>query len=178
MDKLDSYKVDLKGMSTDTVSYQWQVNDDFFSAVQGQEIQQGLLSVALRVKRASDVYEMNFQFEGEVKVLCDRCLELMDLPISAECRLQVRLGDQFEDDGDVVTVPYEEGVFNVAWNLYEMIALEIPIRHVHAECKSYASDFAMEEGNAEDAPVATDPRWNELRKILDNNKNIKENGTS
>lgn len=178
MDKLDSYKVDLKGMSSDTVSYQWQVNDDFFSAVQGQEIQQGLLSVALRVKRTSDVYKMNFQFEGEVKVVCDHCLELMDQPISAEHTLEVKLGSRFEDDGDVVTVPYEDGVFNVAWNLYEMIALEIPLRHVHPECDSCTSVSEADEDCDTDAPVATDPRWNELRKILDNNKKIKENGTS
>lgn len=175
MEKLDSYKVDLKGMPSDTVSYQWQVDDDFFSAVQGQEIQQGLLSVALRVKRTSETYELGFRFEGMVKVVCDRCLELMDQPISAERSIKVKFGSHFEDDGDVVTVPYDEDVFNVAWNLYEMIALEIPIRHVHSEeCGILALD---EEPEASDSAPA-DPRWNELKKILDNNKKIKENGTS
>ena len=53
MEKLDSYKVDLKGMSEGTVSYNWHVDDDFFSAVQGPEIQQGQLDVALRVKRTA-----------------------------------------------------------------------------------------------------------------------------
>ena len=34
MEKLDSYKVDLKSMSEGTVSYNWRVDDDFFSAVE------------------------------------------------------------------------------------------------------------------------------------------------
>mgnify|MGYP006316505801 CR=1 FL=1 len=55
MGKLDGYKVDLKGMTTDTVSYCWKADNDFFSAVQGSEIKQGMLDVTLRVKRTSGV---------------------------------------------------------------------------------------------------------------------------
>ena len=75
MGKLDGYKVDLKGMTTDTVSYCWKADNDFFSAVQGPEIKQGMLDVTLRVKRTSGAYELEFQLQGEVEVTCDRCLE-------------------------------------------------------------------------------------------------------
>ncbi len=136
MEKLDGYIVDLKGMTTDTVSYQWHIDDDFFSAVQGSEVQQGQLDVALRVKRTSGAYELAFQFSGTVKVTCNCCLELLDLPIQAQRTLLVQLGDTYSDDGDMVTVPYRDGTFCVAWNLYEVIALEIPIRHVHPECET------------------------------------------
>ena len=115
------------------------------SNVQGPEIQQGQLDASLRVKRTSGVYELTFGFAGTVKVACDRCLELMDQPIEAEQTLKVRLGDQFEDDGDMVTVPYEDGSLNVAWNLYEFIALEIPIRHVHrqGECPRVCMEISI-----------------------------------
>ena len=84
MEKLDSFKVDLKGMISDTVSYQWHIDDRFFSAVQGPEIQQGQLDASLQVKRTSGVYELTFGFAGTVKVACDRCMELMDQPVEAE----------------------------------------------------------------------------------------------
>ena len=170
MEKLDSFKVDLKGMTADTVSYQWHIDDHFFSAIQGPEIQQGQLDASLRVKRTSGAYELTFGFAGTVKVACDRCMELMDQPIEAERTLKVKLGDQFEDDGDMVTVPYEDGTLNVAWNLYEFIALEIPIRHVHlsGECSENAE---FEESTSElETEKPIDPRWNELKKILDNDK--------
>lgn len=161
MGKLDGYKVDLKGMTTDTVSYRWQADDDFFSAVQGPEIKRGLLDVALRVKRTSGAYELEFQFEGEVEVSCDRCLEPMSWPIAAHCTLKVVMGDDYADDGDVVTVPEREGTINVAWNIYEFAALEIPLRHVHAdgECKAYSSDLQGEQEKC-------DPRWAELKKMV------------
>jgi uncharacterized metal-binding protein YceD (DUF177 family) len=161
--KLDGYKVDLKGMQSDTVSYRWQADNDFFSAVQGPEIKHGLLDVALRVKRTSGAYELEFQLKGEVEVTCDRCLEAMDQPIDAQCMLRVRMGDDYADDGDVVTVPERDGTINVAWNIYEFAALQIPLRHVHpdGECKSPAPTFSKEEGEIE-----IDPRWDELRKIV------------
>lgn len=169
MEKLDGYKVDLKGMSTETVSFQWHIDDDFFSAVQGPEIQQGQVDVSLRVKQTSGVFELTFVITGSVKVPCDRCLELMDQSIDAECTLKVKLGNRFEDDGDIVVVPEDEGVFNVAWNIYEFIALEIPMRHVHphGECP-YGEDFEPTEVEEMEKPM--DPRWEQLKKILDNNK--------
>lgn len=175
MEKLDSYKVDLKTMSTDTVSYGWHLDDGFFSTIQGPEIQQGSLDVALRVKRTSGAFELVFQLKGTVKVICDRCLDLMDQPIDAEHELRVKLGDEYEDDGELITIPYEDGVIDVAWNIYEFAALDIPLRHVHqdGECSQEMSNAlnalqTSEEESVNETPV--DPRWSELKKILDNNK--------
>lgn len=116
---------------------------------------------------------MTFNIEGTVKVTCDRCLELMDVPIDAEHCLRARLGEGYDDDGELVTVPESDGKLNVAWNIYEFAALEIPLRHVHpaGECEGQMAGkldslYASEE-KADDEPVI-DPRWNELRKILDN----------
>lgn len=157
MGKLDGYKVDLKGMATDTVSYHWQADNDFFSAVQGSEIKQGLLDVALRVKRTSGAYELEFQLQGEVEVTCDRCLESMNQPIDAFCTLRVVMGEDFVDDGDVVVIPEREGVINVAWNIYEFAALQIPLRHVHPDCE------ALSESSEEER---VDPRWADLKKLI------------
>lgn len=157
MGKLDGYKVDLKGMATDTVSYRWQADNDFFSAVQGSEIKQGLLDVALRVKRTSGAYELEFQLQGEVEVTCDRCLESMNQPIDAFCTLRVVMGEDFVDDGDVVVIPEREGIINVAWNIYEFAALQIPLRHVHPDCE------ALSESSEEER---VDPRWAELKKLI------------
>lgn len=157
MGKLDGYKVDLKGMATDTVSYHWQADNDFFSAVQGSEIKQGLLDVALRVKRTSGAYELEFQLQGEVEVTCDRCLESMNQPIDAFCTLRVVMGEDFVDDGDVVVIPEREGIINVAWNIYEFAALQIPLRHVHPDCE------ALSESSEEER---VDPRWADLKKLI------------
>lgn len=172
MEKLDSYIVDLKGMTADTVSYEWQAEDDFFSAVQGPEIQHGQLNVALRVKRTSGAYELVFQLDGSVEVTCDRCLEMMDQPIHATHTLQAKLGDANDDDGEIITVAEDEGTLSVAWYIYEIAALHIPLRHVHpdGECApQMAEAFSQCDAEAENTQEI-DPRWSELKKLLDNNK--------
>lgn len=168
MEKLDSYKVDLKGMSEGTVSYNWHVDDDFFSAVQGPEIKHGQLDVALRVKRTAGAYELVFRLEGSVKVLCDRCLDYMDYPINAENVLRAKLGSEFSDDGDLIVVPEEDGTLDVAWNIYEFAALEIPLRHVHpeGECSrqmTSALDSLAAVEDDDEKPI--DPRWEALSKL-------------
>jgi uncharacterized metal-binding protein YceD (DUF177 family) len=165
MEKLDGYKVDLKGMTSDTVSYRWKAGNDFFSAVQGPEIKQGSLDVALRVKRTSGAYELEFQLKGEVEVTCDRCLEPMSQPIKAQCILKVVMGDDYADDGEMVTIPEKDGTINVAWNIYEFAALQIPLRHVHEGC-SLTPDPSPGRGEEEVAnDRCPDPRWEALRKI-------------
>ena len=175
MGTLDSYIVSLLGATGDNVSYQWHVGDDFFSAVGGTEIQEGSLDVTLRVRETSGAYALDFSFEGTVRIPCDRCLEPMDQPIAASRSLRVKLGDEYADDGDLITVPRTEPTLNVAWNLYELIALEIPLRHVHPQAQCSAWSASSEEEATEDASpregsdeTPTDSRWDALKKLINN----------
>mgnify|MGYP002508356923 CR=1 FL=1 len=101
MNTLDCYKVDLKGISAgETTSFHWHVEEDFFTVVQGTEITRGSLDVDLEVRQRAEAYELSFHIEGEVAVLCDRCLEFMDIPIDADILLKAKFGDEYDDDGD------------------------------------------------------------------------------
>ena len=173
-------------MLTDTAEYQYQLDNEFFLDLDAPEVQKGQVNVILKVRKTSGVYQLDFQTEGKVIVICDRCLDEMEQPIETEDRLKVKLGSEYSEVDDMVIVPEEEGYINVAWFIYEFIALSIPMKHVHApgECnKDMVSklskhlrvsgddeddDDFFEEG-ASDEPQAIDPRWNELKKILDNN---------
>ena len=163
MDKMDSYKVDLKGILDDAVSRHWVLTDDFFSAIHGPEIECGHVDVALRVKRTSEAFDLDFQYEGVVKVECDRCLNPMDLPIHGECSLRAVLGEEDDDDGELLTVSENHGILDLSWHLYEMLALEIPIRHVHedGEC----NEQVLKRLNGEDREKQVDPRWAALEQL-------------
>ena len=194
MGKFDIYKIDLKGMRDDLAEYEYVLDSDYFTYIGEQELQEGKVVVELTVKRGLDVFELDFQISGVVSVPCDRCLENMDLPISSNERLIVKFGRTYSEEADnLIVIPEEEGVINVAWLMYEFIVLAVPMRHVHApgECNKDmaaklsrhlridAAEEELEEDeflNEEDSESGSevkaaeiDPRWNELRKILDNN---------
>ena len=166
---MDSYKVDLKDLESSAVSRHFSLGDDFFSAVQGSEIHQGNLDVALTVNETSGTYEVALQLRGTVRVECDRCLGMMNQDIEARESIKVRLGEQFEDDGEVITIPEKDGVLDLGWNIYEMAALAIPIRHVHPEeqCDPKVEAILSGEKDEEQAQQV-DPRWAVLAKLKQN----------
>ena len=173
-------------MLTDTAEYQYQLDNDFFLDLDAPEVQKGQVNVTLKVRKTSGIYQLDFHTEGKVIVICDRCLDEMEQPIETEDRLKVKLGSEYSEVDDMVVVPEEEGYINVAWFIYEFIALSIPMKHVHAPGKcnkdmvSKLSKHLRVSGDDEDdddfleedssnEPQTIDPRWNELKKILDNN---------
>ena len=109
MGKFDSYKIDLRGMKEVDTSYDLSVDNDFFAHIDGPEVQKGKVKVSLDVHRSVDVYEMSFTIDGTVVVICDRCLDEMDLDIHTTGRLQVKLGADYGEQGDTVIIPEEIG---------------------------------------------------------------------
>lgn len=175
MDRLDRYNVDLKGVATGMLEREWHLGDDFFVDVRSTDILSGSLDVCLTARAVGDAVKMLFRIEGEVQVPCDRCLEPVSLPVSVERELTARWGEEYEDDGDSITIPEGTGEVNVAWNIYEFISLEVPLRHVHADgqCPGEAGQLLGEYSTDEPGQEGEDPvdeRWSELKKILDNNK--------
>ena len=176
MEKLDAYKLDLKGMLDDVATRSLVADDDFFAAVQGDAVQHGHVALEVQVRRGGDAFELALQFQGEVEVTCDRCLDPMQQPVEGEALIKVRLGDAYEDDGDMVVVPESSGILDFSWLVYEQIALQIPLSHVHpdGECneamRSALLQHEARDGEAsEEAECATDPRWEALRKLISTN---------
>jgi len=192
--KFDKYKIDLKGMQADTCQYEFLLDNLFFANIDGPEIQKGKINVVLTVKKVSHAFEFSFQTEGIVKIPCDRCLDEMEQLIATSDKLMVKFGHEYTEEGDnLIVIPEEEGEINVAWFIYEFIVLAIPMKHVHAPGKcnktmtnklnkhlrtssdddddSLGETFEVseEDNTIEDTDERIDPRWNDLKKILDNN---------
>ena len=173
-------------MLTDTAEYEYQLDNQFFIDLDAPEVQKGQVNVTLKVRKTSGIYQLDFHTEGEVIVTCDRCLDEMEQSIETDDRLKVKLGADYSEIDDMVVVPEEDGYINVAWFIYEFIALSIPMKHVHAPGKcnkemeyklsKHLRITGEDEEDWDDALDASDdesqeidPRWNELKKILDNN---------
>lgn len=192
--KFDKYRIDLKAMQADSDTYEFLLDNLFFVNIDGPEVQKGKVNVVLTVKKTSRSFELTFQTEGIVMVPCDRCLDEMELPINTTDKLLVKFGKEYGEDGDVIIIPEDEGDINVAWFMYEFIALSIPMKHVHAPGKcnkamtgklskhlrtspdeekdmefDSADDNIIIDIDEEEVEKPIDPRWNDLKKILDNN---------
>ncbi len=167
MDTLGRFKISLTELSEENNTFSWHLDDDFFSDLDEQEIEHGSLDATLRVNRKSGAYELLFSVKGNINIPCDRCLEPMTQPIDTEAAIEVRLGNHYEDDGEVITVPETEPEVNVAWNIYEIIALAIPTYHVHPDGGCNEEINRLFGSDKEDF-TPTDSRWDALKSLLDN----------
>ena len=171
MCSLESLKIDLKGLKEDAKVLEFDLDDAYFRAVDGPEISKGGVHVSLAIRKQSGFFELLFHSEGTVIIPCDRCLDEMSQPIETDNRLAVKLGAEYSEDDDLVTIDENEGILDVAWFIYEFIALAIPIRHVHEPGMCNAAMIeALEEHSAarssdEEGAEVIDPRWEALRKL-------------
>lgn len=172
MNSLECLKIDLKSLDTDAMSIDCLLDDDFFKAAESDEVRGGNVRLSISAhKSVSGLYEINFHAEGTVKVPCDLCLDDMDQPIETDNRLLAKLGEEYSEDDDIVTVDKDDAILDTSWFVYESIALSIPIKHEHAPGKcDPAMIKALEEHSAtrssdEDEETAVDPRWSELEKL-------------
>ena len=168
---LESYKIDLKGVKDETTRLDFDLNDDFFGALDGSQLEHGALHVSVSIRKMAGFFELLFHTEGSVVVTCDRCLDDMDQPIDTDNKLLVKLGDTYSEDDDTVTIDENEGMLDLSWFIYEFIMLAIPIKHVHApgKCNSAMTQKLEELSGAvrssEEEEEAIDPRWEKLKNL-------------
>lgn len=194
MGKFKLYNIDLKNLTSGVHEFEYLLENKFFVDIDGDEVQKGKVKVFLTVKRTSVAFEMNFQIVGVAIVPCDRCLDDMEIPIDTHNRLVVKFGKEYAEESDeVVVIPEEEGAINLAWFLYEFIALAVPMKHVHAPGKcnkamstklkkhtakstddgddDYGEDEVEDISMDNDVSGNSDPRWDALKGLIENDNN-------
>jgi uncharacterized metal-binding protein YceD (DUF177 family) len=172
MCSLELLKIDLKGLTEDKTVREFDLDDAYFAALDGSQLEHGALHVSVSIRKMAGFFEFLFHTEGHVTVTCDRCLDDMEQPIEADNRLVVRLGDTYSEDDDTITVDENEGILDLAWFIYEFTMLAIPIKHVHApgKCNSAMTQKLNELSGAvrsgeEEEKAAIDPRWQALSEL-------------
>ena len=151
MCSLEQFKVDLKRLTDEVTTLEFDLDNRFFAALDSSELRQGTLHVSVSIRKTTGFFELQFHTEGTVTVTCDRCLDDMDQPISTDNRLVVKLGTAYSEEDDVM--------------------LAIPIKHVHApgKCNPAMSkvleELSTDRSSDEESNQPIDPRWSKLTEL-------------
>ena len=171
MSKLEQFNVDLKALSQGDNILSFVLDDAFFEAIEAPTVCRGRLQTTLTIHRTEDYFDLDFHTEGLVTVACDRCLDDLEQPISADDHLVAKFGTAYSEDDELVIVAENEGMLDVSWFIYQFVELSIPLRHVHAPGKcNPAMMKALEEHSAarsgvESVESSVDSRWAVLEKL-------------
>ena len=129
---LDKYILRFKGLSSGAHRFEYVVDDAFFSAFEGSEIDRGRVNVVVDMQKQPNLLTLDFRMMGEVMVACDRCLDEFSMPVAYEGTLLVKFAEDLpESDGEVLWLHPVESEVNLAQYIYESIVLSLPYQRVH-----------------------------------------------
>ena len=183
----------LKSVSRQELTFH--LTDDFFALSDEFSIKNGDVDVKVLLEKISfGHFLLSFEIEGELIVPCDRCLDDVEVYVETEETFKVRyvmdvqIGNEIfssseQDDEFDFTLPDGETKLDLTWTMYELIELAIPLQHIHSdgECNLEMEQILLEhlavlpgeeDGDAECSDTdtqSTDPRWDALKKISNNN---------
>lgn len=199
MGKFTEFKLALQSLPSGKHHMEFHLGKEFFVNMESADVHDADLIVALDIDHTHDAYDLTFRITGTVTLICDRCLDALVMPMDTSYHIIVEYGEAYNDESDeVLVIPRSDASLNVAYMIYDTVALAIPIKHVHApgKCNRAMStllrkhragtgetdpDAEMEETlieemdsmdsaeNTDDSATPTDPRWDELKKLTGNN---------
>ena len=170
-----SFTIPAVGMKDGHHLYNFEIDKKFFDLFEDSEIREGNLAVRVESQKSTSLADLNIRITGEVQVCCDRCLEMFGHPVDCENRLLVKFGTEMDDsDPEIITIPRDANELDLKQYFYEFIHLSLPIQRIHPEneigestCNPVMIQKLREHLVEEN--IKTDPAWDELRKLMNDN---------
>ncbi|MEF9477083.1 YceD family protein [Chryseobacterium sp. RRHN12] len=176
MDKLRNYDVSFSGLKNGRHEFKFEIDKTFFQLFDTeQEFTNPRIEVNVSLDKHTTFLEFDIKINGLVELVCDITNENFDYPIENEIKILVNFGEEYDDSNeDVITIPTGEHAFNVAHLIYENVMLSIPMKkispNVSDEDLKILDQFSPKDIEvAEEEEHESDPRWDALKKLRDNN---------
>jgi len=180
--KLKDYNIGYKGLKDGNHSFDYTVDSDFFSLFENSLYENAQVEVHIELKKDQQMMILDLDFSGKVVSVCDICLDSLDIPIDYQTRLYVKFGEVYDEPTEeIIVLPREEHELNVAQILYDLVVTSMPIRHLHPvnedgvracnpEMVQKLSEYLVDSEDELEQENDSDPRWEELKKLIDKHK--------
>ncbi len=169
----EEYKVRLGG-SDETVEFT--LGNSFFVSNENSEWGGGEIQVSVLMTKTHGLISLEFHLRGTLKVICDRCLEFYPETVESRQTLFVKFGEETgEISENVIVLSREEHHLDISPFLNEFLILALPLKKVHADNDDGSSGCKetmikkLKEHLIQEVEDVIDPRWDELKKLLDKN---------
>ena len=172
MDYLARYTIPYIGLKDGKHEFDFTVDEKFFEHFQFENDFQGEISVKATLLKKTLVMSLDLEIAGEIIVVCDRCLDSFPYQVEGDSSLYIKFGETHEElADDVIVVPESENEIKIAQYIYELILLSFPINFIHPDDEdgfSTCNEQMIQKLEEHSEKEEIDPRWNDLRKLIDN----------
>ncbi len=185
MKALKSYDIKFSGLKNGKHQYRFHIDQDFFKLFDNDEFDQCDIDIVVDFNKNDQLLEFSIHNKGSVKVPCDISGEEYNQAIKGKLDFIVKFGDAYNDDrDDLIIIPYNAHLFNIAQQIYESVILSLPNKRIHPDIASgkkiadnakYIVNYGDESETlskieTKEENQTIDPRWAALKKILTDKK--------
>lgn len=117
---LQPFVISIKDLGPGESHYEWQAGAEFFEAFETSEVIDADLYVEVDVDCDDDSIEIRCTIDGSVIVICDRCLERLELPVETGFELD---DDEIDHCRDI----------DLRQDIYDYVCISLPMQRVHPE---------------------------------------------
>lgn len=135
------FDIAFVGLKAGEHEFTFEINDKFFSIYGQQDFANVKAVVKLKLDKKTGFMLLNFDIDGTVDVVCDRCGNMLPMQLWDEFKQVVKLVDnpdemnQQEEDPDVFYIGRTESHLHVSDWIYEFINLSLPMTKMCSEEK-------------------------------------------
>ena len=168
------YIIAYKSLKDGDYEYSWSLDKSFTDHFVSTEIMDISVEVDVHLIKSSRLLQFLFKVSGNITFECDRCLDLVSLPVELENEMIFKIeGKENNFEEEILYLSEEESIINMAPFIYENIIFSFPIKRVHGtdkKGKSLCNKDMIKKLETllvkDEKPV--DERWNDLNKLLNN----------
>ncbi len=173
MKALKQYEIEFKGLAEGCHEFNYSVDKQFFDFCDYEEVNQASIKVHLILDKSECMLDLIFDFKGTIELPCDRCLEMVTLPVEGHNRMIVKIkadeAGQGKEEIDFVEIPEKSFKIDVQPYIYENIILALPMQILHpndADGKSLCNPSMLKYlTEIEDSTNNENPIWGALKNI-------------
>jgi len=178
MKELKEFTIPFVGLKLGEHRFDYKISKSFFEYFEYEDFNDVNINLDVLLTKKNTMLEFTLSFEGIVNVNCDITNEPYNQDISGSFHFVVNFGDEFNDENEeLIILPHGSYEICIQQYIYESIVLAIPTKRIHpgiedgtlkSEILNKLEELSPnhDEINTSEADEQTDPRWDELKKLL------------
>ena len=136
MKALDHFSLPLKSITEGTKILEFVLDHTFFQLFDNELIGECTINQKTIIERRSDLIILHLSHHGTVQADCDRCLEPIKIPVTAERRFVIKFVDELQEDEDeVIYILREQEKYDLSPLINEVVSLSLPLVNVY-DCQA------------------------------------------
>ena len=172
MKELKEFCIPFSSLKLGPNFFDFEIDKSFFDIFNYSRYSSCNISLNLEFRKENLLIDLRFNYSGHCEVFCDRCLDLVKVPISNKfnCLIKFLKQEQEVIKDDIVYLPEESFEYNIGQLFYEYFLVNFPKRVIHKENQCNSKQIKlMQEYSQKQIRTEEDPRWNILKRLKSEN---------